>query len=365
MTAFFKDGYRPFFALFPLAGLAFVGVWAYALLDGWAIPTGEHGAAMIWGVLGSGVLGFLLTAYPKQNEAPSPSKAVLGAFFFAQVATQTLLLASWFGAPTGLAATGTGLLVWGGLLVWAIRIAVPSLRRKWDGTTFAVPIALASGVVGWGLARLGSEPRAGLELGVHGFLLLLALGLLDRLLPFFTSRVVPGYDGRRKPHFAPLLATALVARALLHRWPVVPDLLVLAVLLRQWHGWRPLAGWRLPMIGVLHLGVAWIALGYVVEASGLAAVRTLPLHLWTLGGLGTLLLGMATRVTLGHGGLPIQMERVAGVAVLLAQGAVLVRVVLPLLGDPSPALVYGGSAALFMAALAAWVGRFGPLTFRG
>lgn len=364
MIALFKEGYRPFFALFPLAGVVFVGVWAYALLAGWPLPTGEHGAAMIWGVLGSGVLGFLLTAYAKQNEAPSPSKAVLGAFFGGQVATQALLLASWFGAPTGPVATATGLLVWTALLAWATRIAVPSLRRKWDGTTFAVPIALTASVAGWGLARLAPETRTGLELGVHGFLLLLALGLLDRLLPFFTSRVVPGYDGRRKPHFAPLLAAALIARALLHRWPVVPDLIVLAVLLRQWHGWRPLAGVRLPMIGVLHLGVAWIALGYVVEASGLATVRALPLHLWTLGGLGTLLFGIATRVTLGHGGLPIQMGRVAAAAVLLGQGAVLVRVVLPLLGDPSPALVYGGSAALFVAALGTWLAKFGPLTFR-
>lgn len=362
MKALWADPYRPFFALFPVAGALLLAAWSRALSAGPAVATAEHGAAMIWGVYGSAVIGFLMTAYPRQNDAPSPPPWAVGALFAGHLVTIVALVASWLGAPTGAAATVLGLVVWGALAVYALTVAIPSLRRKWDDTTALVAVGALVAAVGWATVRLGA-PRWGLALGLHGFLVLVALGLLDRLLPFFTSRVVPGYDGVRKRGWLVRLAGAMALRIALDATPMVPDLLLVAVIAWQWHGWRPRAGLRVPMVAVLHLGVAWLVLGYALDATGLT-LRTLPLHLWTVGGMGTLLFGLATRVTLGHGGMPLRLGVVGAVAMGLVQAAVVARGLLPLV----PGLPYVGllqaSALLLGLAFVVWGARFGPLLVR-
>lgn len=266
------------------------------------------------------------------------------------------------GAPTAGLGTALGLVLWGGVTIWALRIAVPSYRRKPDATTAAVPVALILGLVGWGLARLGSNPSVGVMLGLHGFLIGLALSLLDRLLPFF-ARNVPGYDGARRPWFIPLLLPALALRGLGFGPPWLLDLAVLALLARQLHGLRV---WRLtgaPMVAILVAAVGWIGVGYAVDA--LTGPGLWATHLWTVGGLCTLVLGIATRVTRGHGGLPVALDRWALAALVGVQLAVLLRVVLPALLPLPRGVMLDGSATLLMLALLVWWIRHAPLTWRG
>lgn len=357
---FWAEGYRAFFAFFPLAGLLFLGLWMAALGGAVTATPVDHATAMIWGVYGSAVLGFLLTAYPRQNDATPPSPGLLVAFFAGQVVTVGALAASWLGAPTGHLATVAGVGVWGALSAYVARIAVPSLRRKWDSTTAIVPFAVAAGLVGWLCMRLGA-PVWGRAFGVHGFLVLLALGLLDRLLPFFSSKVVPGYDGVRHPGWAARLLGVTALRVAFPDVATVPDLLMAGVIVGQWIGWRPFAGARVPLLGVLHLGVAWLVLGYVVDATQ-ALPPTLALHLWTVGGMGTLLLGLASRVALGHGGQPLRLGNAGALALGLLQGAAVVRALGPLVLPPLSA--WHASAALLALALLTWGARFAPLTTR-
>ena len=92
-----KEGYRPFFLLFPAWGVTLLALWVASLLGRPAIGFADHAVAMIWGVLGSAILGFLLTAYPRQNGAPPPARRTLIGFFSAQIAVQVALGASWAG----------------------------------------------------------------------------------------------------------------------------------------------------------------------------------------------------------------------------------------------------------------------------
>ncbi len=121
-------------------------------------------------------------------------------------------------------------------------------------------------------------------------------------------------------------------------------------------------GWRPPLLGVLHLGIAWIVLGY-----GLDAARCLlwPLdagalrHLWTVGGLGTLVAGISIRVTRGHGGQPLALGKAGAAVVLLIQLAALSRGLLPLTGLPQTAL-YPVAGLGLAAAMLLWLGALGP-----
>lgn len=356
---FSAEGYRPFFVFFPAWGALVMASWGLSLSGGGPMGPVDHGAVMIWGVLGSGVLGFLLTAYPRQNQATLPGPRALALALGAQLATQLAWVASWFGAPTRGLATGLGALLWGGMLAWSLPIAWRNLLGPRDGTTLGVPVALAAGCLGWIAVGLGDAAR-GFGLGGFGFLTLLALALLDRLLPFFSGRVLPGYSGRRRPGFVFVLAPLLLARGLLgpQRWL---DLAVLALLLWQWSGWRPDQGLRAPMVAVLHLGIAWIAAAFALSAWLGAAAGTLPLHLALLGGLGTLLFGLATRVTQGHGGEAVEADRWVYGVLGLAQAAALSRAGLPALGLAGALPL---SAGLLSAAFTLWALRFAPKALR-
>lgn len=342
-----RDGYRPFFPFAMLLGAVVAAAWGLMLagrLPAWA-PS-AHASAMIWGVYGGAVQGFLLTAYPRQNDAEPPSpRAVAGAVAL-HAAVWVLALGAWAGWPTAAGATALGLLSWGGLCAWSLRIALPSLRKKWDGTTFAVPLAVGAGGLGWGLARLHDAPL-GEEIGVYAFLLPLALAVLDRVLPFFSSKVLPGYDGGRRPHFGPLL----LGFAVLHFLSPWADLLLAALLIRQWLGWR--LRLRVPMIAVLHLGLGWIAAGLALAPFGLGR---LPLHLLALGGLGTLVFGISMRVTLGHGGQAVRLTGLGAGVLGLLQLALVLRVA----GQAFPGALPWAAAA-FAGACAAWLAGFAPL----
>lgn len=357
-----REGYRPFFLVFPLAGLGALGLWIWSLAGGPPARPVDHAALMIWGVLGSAVLGFLLTAYPRQNDATPPTARALAWALGAQLALLGAMLGSWLGLPLGGLATALGASIWGGATVWAARIAAPSLRRKRDATTAAVPFALLAGLVGWLLTRLGQDPRQGVALGLHPFLIGVALSLLDRLLPFFASKVVKGYDGVRKPFFTGPLLALLALRALGYGPLWLWDVGVLALLARQAAGWRAHRVLRAPMVAVLVLGVAWIAAGYAVDAAlGQSPLAT---HLWTVGGLTTLVLGIATRVTRGHGGLPVALDGWGLAALLLVQAAALLRAALPAVIPLPSALQLHGSAALLGLALLLWWIRHAPLLRR-
>ena len=352
MQRLLREGYRPFFLFFPLIGATALGAWTLALRGRLSVTPTDHAVSMIWGVLGGAVLGFLLTAYPKQNDANPPSPRLLALFFGGWLATCVALLGSWLGAPTGELATALGALVWGGALGWTGSIAAVSLRRRWEPTTVAVPAALAAGLAGWLLARTGVAPGVGVALGLHVFLVGLALSLLDRLLPFFASKAVKDYAGSRRPWFVGLLLATLLLRAT----GVVPtriaDLLVLALLGRQLAGWRVDRLLRVPMITVLLLAVGWLGLGYAVElvrGPGPASV-----HFWTVGGLCTLVLGIATRVTRGHGGLPVALDRWAALALLLVQGAAVLRALLPMVLAVPLSVQLFASAGLLGAAFLIW-----------
>ncbi len=362
-------------AFFPAgAALAGVGAAAWALrLWGVGPPISpiEHGALMIFGVLGAFVQGFLLTAYPRQNQASPPTRARIGLVWLLHViaATSTLL-------GGGLSQGVRAILLaspWLVTLAWALPIARVSLARSWDGTTFAVPCALAAlSLSAMLFPSYGSVALAG---AVHGGLVVLALAILDRVLPFFCQRPVPGYTGRRLPGFIPLLVALSAGRALL---PIagdsaiglaVLDVMLVGLVLRQVRGWAPWPAIKVPMLGALYLGVAWMIVAWLLDALsvlGLVSAGSAPLHTLMLGGLGTLVVAIATRVARGHSNLPIEAGLGGGVALVLVQAATVLRLRAALLGGA--ASDFGMAALLFALAFGWWfmlVGRPGALARHG
>src|SRR5690606_14329181 len=97
--------------------------------------------------------------------------------------------------------------------------------------------------------------------------------------------------------------------------------------------WGTFATARSPILWVLHVGYAWLGVGLALR--GLAAFVpgipiTMGIHALTAGAIGTMCLGMMSRVALGHTGRPLQVGAPIVAAYVLLTFAVVVRVFTPL-----------------------------------
>jgi uncharacterized protein involved in response to NO len=129
--------------------------------------------------------------------------------------------------------------------------------------------------------------------------------------------------------------------------------------MRSWGTGRTL---REPLLWILHIGSIWIVIGLILR--GAASFSLVPLgsglHALTAGAIGTLTLGMMTRVALGHTGRILAVPpRIVGAfgAVVVGGG---VRVVAPVLwpGALAPLIVAG---LLWSSAFAAYLSSYAPV----
>ncbi len=292
-------------------------------------PPWAHAMLAQYGMLPMFILGFLLTVFPRWLGQPAlrlrhylPVFALqFGGYLLAHVGLlghRPLLVA---GFVSMLAALLVALAVLGRVL------AAAGSRHVHAVSCFA---ALCMGAVGQGafLAYLlGASwwwAMLAIQLGTFGFLLPMYLGVCHRMIPFFTSRVVPGYRMVRPRWSLPVLWALLLghlALSLAHAqsglWLV--DAPLAAVL--AWHAWawQPWRAMRPGLLAVLHLAFAWLPFAFVLytlqsavyAVTGVFVLGRAPLHALAIGFFGSMLLAMVTRVTQGHSGRPLQMGATA------------------------------------------------------
>lgn len=99
------------------------------------------------------------------------------------------------------------------------------------------------------------------------------------------------------------------------------------------HGWRTARwqGWRVanvPLVVIMHMGFAWLVLAFALKAASQltgSIPETAWLHAFTVGGLGLMMLGLMTRVSLRHTGRPMIVSRAMRLAFTLMFIAALLR----------------------------------------
>lgn len=369
----------------------FLGGTVQALLamGFWALQTGGHYAGFwpvpVWPLLtvwpqsvwhallmGSGVLpwfvfGFILTAGPRwQGASELAQRDFLPPFL--------MLAAGWMLVWIGLIAPivlGVGLVLvlagWGMVARILTRIALrPSLGRE-----HIAYVALAAwlGFAGIGayMARNASDGvvwgRLGTSLTIWGFLLPVFVTVSHRMLPFFTAAATRGYVARRPVWALRTLLAGSIAHGILSAFDR-SDLLWLADLpatvaagALSWLWWqREVADNR--MVVVLHCAFAWLAPAFALFAAQSLRPGHLgqaPMHALTIGFFSSMLIGMVSRVTLGHSGRPVLADGAMWAAFCLMQAAALLRVLSDLF------LPVGG--LLLTVSSVAWLGAFGVWAF--
>jgi len=117
-----------------------------------------------------------------------------------------------------------------------------------------------------------------------------------------------------------------------------------------------------PLLWTMHAGYAWMVLAFLLLGLGdlgIAGAARAWLHAFTVGALGSMMLGLMTRVALRHTGRPLVLPTAIVGAYLLIQGAALVRVGAAIAGAGEPWIAVAGLA--WIAAFAIYLGCFGAI----
>lgn len=371
--ALFALGFRPFFLAAGLFAVLLMALWLLVLRGslepGELSPPVWHGHEMLFGFAVAVIAGFLLTAAQNWTGIRTPSGMPLAALFLLWLAGRLGFLVP--GLPPGLVA----LVDLAFLPALAVVLAFPILKAK-QLKNAAFPImllALAAANALVHLEALGQADTASLGLRLATYVVVAMMVVMGgRVIPSFTDNKLGTRARRWKPLeiLVPVTTLGALTAALIAPHSLVTALLAAiaaAVHVIRLAGWYTPRFWSVPLLWILHLGYAWIALGFALlalSAAGIATAAVSALHAFTTGGIGVLTLGMMARVSLGHTGRLLEPPPVMTRAFVAINLAALLRVALPLLFPGVYAQSMAAAGLIWVAAFGLFVVVYAPMLLR-
>ena len=369
----FALGFRPFFLAAGVFAILLMALWLLVLrgsLDlGELSPQVWHGHEMLFGFAVAVIAGFLLTAAQNWTGIPMLSGPPLAALFLLWLAGRLGFLVP--GLPVALVA----LVDLAFLPAVALVLAVPIIKaRQLNNAPFPVMLLVltaANALIH--LDALGWTDTAALGLHLATYVVVTMMVVMGgRVIPSFTDNKLHTRARRWKTIeiLAPVATVGTLLAALVAPYSLVTALF--AAIAAAVHGIR-LAGWythkfwSVPLLWILHLGYAWIALGFALlalSAAGISTAAVSSLHAFTAGGIGVLTLGMMARVSLGHTGRVLEPPSLMTRAFVAINLAALLRVVLPLLFPGVYAQIMSAAGLLWMVAFGLFVVAYAPMLLR-
>lgn len=332
----FAYPFRIFFASAALLALLAIPAWLAMLLGGWQAPTllaaaHWHQHEMLFGFLHAAIAGFLLTAvcvWTSTERSHGPRLALLWSVWLAG-RTAMLVGADWPGwLAHALDLSFLPLVMLdAGWRIWRAR-----QRRH-------LVIMIVLGALWLMELSFHVQPSGPGARGAMLMAMALMLVVGGRITPAFTAnwlrlrggdpgavRTLPWLESAVPVSMLLLLALVLVSAPAWLLAPVAAGAALAAgARLVLWQGWMAR---REPLLWILHLALAWIPLALLLlAASTLGWVApTAWLHAAGVGAMGALILGVMSRVALGHTGRPLVLPPGMTWAFAAVLGAGAVRV---------------------------------------
>ncbi len=346
--ALFNLGFRPFFlgaAIFAVLSIvSWIAVYtSHSVIQiSNIIPSQWHAHEMLYGYGMAVVAGFLLTAVKNWTGIQTPHGKPLLALFALWCVARILFL------------FGTAFLAWAALadllfgLLLTVAIAQPIIKaRQWQQLAVVSKLLLlwAGNLVFYlGCYNLINN---GMLYAINGAVFLfigLILMIGRRVIPFFIERgvshLVAGAFQLRQYKWLDLSIMVLFIGLFLNEIFIhvagLSSMLAMALFVLnsfRLYNWHIPALWRVPLLWSLYLSSWLINFGFLFYGlqNQLGIPSILTLHLFTIGGVGLMTVGMMSRVALGHTGRNIKNTSPWLNLAFAAIGASAVfRIVLPL-----------------------------------
>lgn len=374
--ALFSNGFRPFF----LGG----AIWAMVAMLLWiALLTGQvdfasHYGAVAWHahefLFGYGsaiVVGFMLTTIPNWTGRLPVNGTPLLALFAVWVAGRIAMLSADIIGFLAAAIIDSLFLFGMSAAVWREVIA----GRNWRNLKMALILTVLA------LANIAFHTEVHL-FGQPIYSIRATTSLLAILIMLIGGRIVPSFTrnwlAKRQSQPLPTPFNAFDRYSLgfaggsLGIWTAFPDraitatALILGALLQtiRLARWEGLRCWREPLVLILHVGYAFIPLGFVAVGISTLWPQAMPpataLHTWTVGAVGVMTLAIMTRTIRAHSGRSLTSPPTTTAIYLLAVLSVILRLATVILADWAMVLLELAAIA-WVATFLAFIMLYGPM----
>ena len=389
--------HRSLFLAGALQGILTLAWWIYDLagryavfgeLSMWSIaPTWAHAFLMVYGFFPFFIFGFLFTTYPNwlsREKITSRAYMTTCLSMTAGVALfyTGLIYSEWIvmlGVIAMLAGLGNAFRV-----LQRILIAAKDQDRRHASVTSAALFMGSLGIAAYLLWLLTDVPFLldfSRNAGIWFFLMPIVLTVSHRMIPFFSSRVLENYVLVRPYWILWLMLACSVAHGFLqllaitqYLWAVDLPLALCAFYLSI--RWGFLRSFQISLLAVLHISFAWLSLSMLLYGmQSLVFMKTdentwllglAPLHALTIGYFSSMVLGMASRVTIGHSGRPLEMDRFTWQLFLGFQATAMVRIlpeIIPVFGQFT-AIFYLLAGLIWLSCFFLWSAHYIPIYWR-
>lgn len=339
-------------------------------------PIWAHTFLMLFLVFPAFFFGFLFTVFPRWMNGP-PVRRHEYVFIGVLLGAANLV---WL---VGLHLSANLLLLSGVLTLIALLVALAALTRVLLDAQQGVPhayvvltglvvqiVALAGFLLG--LAK-GSDfaLHFAVRTSLWGGLTPVFFAVCHRMIPFFSQNVVRGYVAWRPKWVLMAIVGLSYARLLVatagNLKALVPlDIALLALTAACAVRWTSFRTRGNPLAWSMYVGYAWLPIAVLLQTgrdlgfalTGEWLLGRAPIHALGMGFFGSMLIAMVTRVTMGHSGRPLAMDRVALGCFLALQGSTVTRVASEIVMAPS------WMQALLLTSMALWLAAFGVWTAR-
>jgi uncharacterized protein involved in response to NO len=314
---------------------------------------GIHMISMVYGVITQFILGFIFTVFPRWLNYRAIRllhiRLIFSLFLLGYLICAGALFwgQDWLLAGSVISSLG---FVYTALILWRDWFRIHHERKLQPG--FAL-LALTAGALGslsfclfayngdlfWYLLSYG--------LGFHFYLSLMVFSVAYRMIPFFTSCIHKDYELRRLslalPAFAIFSGIKVIAFTMQRtELYLLSDLGLLLIVLAQFRLWRFRFNQGSSLLSMLYYSVAWLPIGFALYSLlGLftllghfssSVLEEAALHALAIGCYSSLVYAVATRVTLGHSGRPLQANALTYFLFFVLQAVALSRVIMGILG---------------------------------
>lgn len=368
--------FRPFFLLASCWLLIAMGLWLLSLSGvDWApaLSSAWHAHEMLFAVVGAAAAGFALTAVATWTGTPPMSGWPLAGLIALWIFGRVLMLAdsllnSMNPLFVTLVATVNVLFLPAVALALWKRLRAAGNRRNYP--LVLILLVLTAAQAAWQFAAL--DARLAFDAGLLAVAAMISL-IAGRITPAFTRNWLRGHERDENVRDSRLLEALNVGAALLAALLMLAGaaqmaaslclVAAVAAMLRLlgWNGQRILVE---PLLWILHLAWLWLTVALLLAGLagfGFSVPGTLWWHVLGTGAIGSILMGVMTRVALGHTGRPLQLPRGAVLIYVLISLAAMARIAAVLLPGSwwLPLLMLSGMA--WMLAWGGYLYLFGPI----
>ena len=344
--------------------------------------TWAHGMIMIYGLFIFFIFGFLMTVFPRwMGGELIPREHYISTWVWLNLGMIFFEL-SLFGLPIQ-ALTGISVFLFGWLFgIFALYQSykkAPADNKTYEGILL---IALLCGSLGvasfawWLYSDSWFFIELTFNIGIWLYLVPVLFTVCYRMLPFFSGNVIDNYITYQPRRNLLLFLAGCILHFILEQthqnvWLFLVDIPLAAIALLHSIRWQLHRSFKDRLLAVIHMAFFWLFIGLSLLSlqsllqfiSGDYLMNKAPLHAISIGFAASLLIAMASRVTLGHSGRMLILDKLSWTLFLGLQLAALARIASDLqfenmLESNSFNLL---AIALWLISLGFWFIRYAPI----